>query len=75
MASWTQEEYEQVAAAVVALATGTRVVTISYAGPPARSVQYGQANLADLRALLAEMRQSLAGAIRFRRVEFSKGFQ
>lgn len=73
--AWTQEEADQVRAAIKALATGTRVVTVNYAGPPARSVTYGSANLAELRDLLAEMEQSAGSAPRFRRVAFSKGFR
>jgi hypothetical protein len=58
----------------VALASGTRVVTVSYAGPPARSVTYGAANLEELRSLLAEMERAVSGSPRFRRVAFKKGF-
>lgn len=72
--AWTQQDVDQVRAAVVALAAGTRVVTVSYAGPPARSVTYGAANLAELRELLAEMERSVSGGTRFRRVAFGKGF-
>jgi len=75
MALWTLEEYESVRAAVVALATGVRVVTVSYAGPPARSVNYAPANLDELRKLMAEMERSLVGVSSFRRVSFSKGFR
>lgn len=73
--AWTQEEADQVRAAIKALATGTRVVTVNYAGPPARSVTYGAANLTELRDLLAEMEQSSASRRRVRRVAFSKGFR
>lgn len=72
--AWTQSELDQVRAAVVALAAGTRVVTVSYAGPPARSVTYGAANLAELRELLSEMERSVSTPTRHRRVGFSKGF-
>lgn len=58
--AWTQSEVDQVRAAIVALATGTRVITVSYAGPPARSVTYHQTDLAQLRALLLEMEAALA---------------
>lgn len=72
--AWTQAELDSVKAAVLALASGTRVVTVSYAGPPARSVTYGAADLAQLRGLLAEMERSLSGSSGFRRASFSKGF-
>ncbi len=60
--AWTQSELDQVRAAVLALATGARVATVSYAGPPARSVTYGTANLEELRDLLAEMEASVSNA-------------
>lgn len=72
--AWTQADVDQVRAAVVALAAGTRVVTVSYAGPPARSVTYGAANLAELRQLLSEMERAVSGVSKFRRVAFKKGF-
>lgn len=56
--AWTQAEADQIRAAVLALATGARVATVSYAGPPARTVSYQAADLASLRALLAEMEQA-----------------
>jgi hypothetical protein len=71
---WTQADADQVRAAIVALATGTRVVTVSYAGPPARSVQYADTDLPQLRSLLAEMERTATSAPRFRRVAFKKGF-
>ncbi len=72
--AWTQQDVDQVRAAVVALASGSRVASVSYAGPPARSVSYGAASLPELRSLLAEMERSLTGATTFRHVAFSKGF-
>jgi hypothetical protein len=72
--AWTQADADAVRAAILALASGTRVVTVSYAGPPARSVEYGAADLAELRRLLAEMERTASGATTFRRVSFSKGF-
>jgi hypothetical protein len=59
--AWTQTEVDQVRAAILALATGTRVVTVSYAGPPARAVTYGAADLAALRALLEDMEYEVTG--------------
>ncbi len=72
--AWTQADADQVRAAIVALASGTRAVSVSYAGPPARSVTYGAANLGELRALLSEMERTATGAPTYRRVSFSKGF-
>ncbi len=73
--AWTAEEVAQVRAAILALATGTRTVSISYAGPPARSETYAEADLPELRKLLAEMERSATGATKFRRVAFDKGFR
>lgn len=72
--AWTADEVAQVRAAVLALATGARVVTVNYAGPPARSVTYQTADLDQLRSLLAEMDRSANSTTQFRRVAFSKGF-
>lgn len=72
--AWTQADVDAIRAAVVALASGQRVVSVSYAGPPARSVSYGIADLSQLRALLAEMERAVSGPPRYRRVVFSKGF-
>jgi hypothetical protein len=72
--AWSQAELDSVKAAVLALASGSRVVSVSYAGPPARSVSYGIADLGELRALLAEMQRSVTGATTFRRASFTKGF-
>lgn len=53
--AWTQADADAVRAAIRKLALGERVVTISYAGPPQRSVTYQIAELDKLRALLAEI--------------------
>lgn len=75
MAAWTAEEIASVRAAIVALASGQRAASISYAGPPARSVTYVPAQLGELRALLASMEQQANTAPHgFRRFGFSKGF-
>jgi hypothetical protein len=52
MATYTQADVDAVKAAIVALASGQRKVTVAYAD---RSVQYQQADLADLQQLLATM--------------------
>lgn len=74
MPAWQQSDVDQVRAAIVALASGTRVVSISFAGPPARSEAYGTASLDELRRLLAEMERSVSGSPSYRLAEFSKGF-
>lgn len=58
--AWTQTDADAVRAAIVALATGARVVNVTYAGPPSRSVTYHATDLAALRTLLAEMEGSVA---------------
>lgn len=73
--AWTQQEVDQVRAAVMALATGARVVSVSFTGPPARTVSYAPADLKSLRELLAEMERSAGARPAFRRVAFSKGFR
>jgi hypothetical protein len=74
MAAWTQAELDQVRAAVVALAAGKRAASVSFAGPPARTVSYVAAQLGELRSLLSEMEASVSKRRRFRRVAHSKGF-
>lgn len=41
------------------LVIGKRVVSVSFAGPPARSVSYQMAQLSDLRSVLAEINREL----------------
>jgi hypothetical protein len=60
MAQWSPADIELVRQAVLALASGQRAVTVSYAGPPQRSVTYGTADLSQLRSLLAEMTTTAA---------------
>lgn len=76
MAGWTQQDVDLFRDAVRKLATGQRVVTVAYAGPPARSVTYYAVELDKLRELLAEAERTVAGSAtpRFRRAAFSKGF-
>jgi len=71
---YTQDDLAQVKAAIMALATGQRAITVTYAGPPQRSVTYGIAELADLRALQAEIQRDVNASPTFRRASFSKGF-
>ncbi len=70
MADWTQEDIDALKAVI-----GTGVLTVSYAGPPARTVTY-QSTTAMLTAL-ANMEATVAAAAggkRFRRFATSKGF-
>lgn len=71
--AWSQSDLDQVKAAVLALATGTRAVSVSYTGPPARSVSYGIVDLAALRALLAEMQREIGGGTTYRLGATRKG--
>lgn len=73
--AWTSEDISAVRAAIVALAAGSRVASVSFAGPPSRTVSYAAAQLGELRSLLASMEsQASSTAPRFRRAGFSKGF-
>lgn len=68
MALWTQADIDNLKAAV---ASG--VMTVSYDGPPRRSITYQ--SLGEMRKLLAEMSREVNGATTYRRVKFSKGFR
>lgn len=63
---WTEEDLARLKEAV---ASG--ILTVSYSGPPARTVTYQ--NLAEMRKLLAEMRGEVNGAPRTRYAAFRKG--
>jgi hypothetical protein len=71
---WTEEDVAKLRAAIVALASGQAVISVSYAGPPARTVTYAQADLDKMRALLAEMNRQVTAAPHYRRVRWSRGF-
>ncbi len=67
---WTQTDIDTLKAAI---AQG--VLSVSYAGPPQRSITYQ--SLAEMRSLLAEMVRQVNGsseAPAFRRISHSKGF-
>lgn len=66
---WTQADIDKLRDAI---ASG--VLSVSYAGPPARTITYQ--SLDAMRALLAEMVRQVNGstATSFRRVSHSKGF-
>jgi hypothetical protein len=67
VAIWTQAEIDALKAAI---ASG--VLTVSFDGPPRRTVQYH--SLAEMRSLLSEMTRSVEGRANYRRVSWSKGF-
>lgn len=75
---WTQPDVDKLKAAVLALASGEGVQTVSYAGPPARTVTYQPADLDKMRALLAEMVATVGAASgtrpSFRLASTRKGF-
>ena len=71
---YTSADLAAVKAAIVQLATGARVVTVTYAGPPQRSVEYATVDLDKLRALQAEIQREINGTPTYRRVSFNKGF-
>jgi hypothetical protein len=64
---WTQADIDKLKSAV---ASG--VLTVSYAGPPARLITYQ--SLVEMRKLLAEMVRQVERPPAFRRFAFSKGF-
>jgi hypothetical protein len=71
--AYTQADLDNVTAAIVALARGERVVSVT-AG--SRTVQYAQADMDRLRALQAEMKAEIgatAGRQRFVLTSTSKG--
>jgi hypothetical protein len=71
--AWSQADLDVLKAAILAIASGTRTITVSYGGPPARSETYQAADLAELRALLAEMERSVSTGQGYRLVTTRKG--
>lgn len=67
MATWTQADVDTLAAAV-----GSGVLTVTYDGPPRRSITYQ--SLEAMRALLAAMRKAAGAAPASRLVGTKKGF-
>lgn len=68
MATWTAADITTLKAAI---ASG--IMSVSYAGPPQRSVMYQSLSL--MRELLAEMIREVNGPTSYRRVKFHKGFR
>lgn len=64
--AWTQADIDKLKAAV---ASG--VLTVSYAGPPARTITYQ--SLGAMRALLAEMVGTVNGRVPYRLATTNKG--
>jgi hypothetical protein len=62
MATWTQVDLDRLKAAILALALGEGVQTVSYDGPPKRMISYSPRDLGAMRALLASMQQDVGGA-------------
>lgn len=67
MDDWTTDEIASLRAAV---ASG--VLTVSYAGPPARTVTYQ--SLSEMRKLLATMQSQGASGVTHRNAAVSRGF-
>lgn len=64
--TYTQAEIDTLKAAIV-----SGVLTVSYAGPPARTVTYQ--SLAEMRKLLADMNASVSGSAPYRVAATRKG--
>lgn len=72
--TWTADDVAAVRNAIRRLATGDREVSVSFAGPPQRSVTYQMVQLQELRDLLAEMvRATTTGATSYRLGATRKG--
>jgi hypothetical protein len=71
MATWTQADIDALKTAV-----SSGVLTVSFTGPPSRSITYQ--SLAEMRSLLAEMVADVEGEEgtrpRYRKAKFTKGF-
>lgn len=63
---WTQQDID-----TLRQACASGVLTVSYAGPPARTITYQ--SLGAMRALLAEMRREVNGGTTYRLMKTSKG--
>lgn len=67
MAGWTQSDIDTLKAAI---ATG--VLSVNYAGPPARSITYR--SMAEMTQALAMMERSVNGGTPYRIARTRKGF-
>jgi hypothetical protein len=68
MGIWVQADIDVLRAAVAG-----GVLTVTYDGPPRRSITYQ--SLAEMRSLLAAMNKDVTAAPSARRVRTSKGFR
>lgn len=76
MAAWTQADADKLSAAIISLASGEAVLSVSYNGPPARTITYQQRDLKQMRDLLAQVNASIArqaGGKTYRLAGFRKG--
>lgn len=64
---WTESDVEALKDAI-----RRGVKSVSYAGPPARTVVYH--DLGEMRSLLAEMVGQVRGATRYRNIVVNRGF-
>jgi hypothetical protein len=74
---WTQADVDKLKAAIIALASGEKVQTVSYGGPPARTMTYHAVDLPSMEALLAKVVSDVArqsGQASYRLVKSTKGF-
>jgi hypothetical protein len=62
MASFTQADIDRLRAAYVALVAGEAAQTVSFAGPPSRSVTYHPADVERLERILAHYDRTASGA-------------
>lgn len=76
--AWSQLDIDKVRAAVLKLASGELAVLVEFDGPPRRKVEYGQAKLSELRALLSDMEASQStqspGGLVITPTVYNKGF-
>lgn len=71
--AFTQADADAVRAAIVELAIGKRTVSISFAGPPARSRTFALVELDDLRSMLADIERQLGNGASYRLASTRKG--
>ena len=73
--TWTEADRDKLRAAIIALATGEAVQSITFDGPPRRSVTYHAQDLDKMRALLAEVERQVSKAPSHRLVRFDQGWR
>jgi len=72
---WTQVDIDKLRVAIVALGSGESVQSVTYAGPPARTLVYQPQDLKEMRDLLAQIVAEVRSATRrpYRVATFRKG--